>query len=88
MYSNLPSSFIRRVTFDNLDIESRNFCHLYYKHATGSVFEDIAFRHVRGKVSGASVIDDTPDRPFRNLVFEDVSLVGETSPRVVSLAMP
>ncbi|MBP5544431.1 MAG: hypothetical protein ILM98_10160 [Kiritimatiellae bacterium] len=79
---------IRRVTFDNLDIESRNFCHLYYKHATGSVFEDIAFRHVRGKVSGASVIDDTPDRPFRNLVFEDVSLVGETSPRVVSLAMP
>ena len=71
---------IRHVVFEDLDIESRNFCHIYYKFATGSVFEDIAFRRVRGKVSGASVIEDTPERPFRNLVFERIMLAGETSP--------
>ncbi len=79
---------IRRITVENLDIESRNFCHLYYKHATGSVFEDIAFRRVRGKVSGPSVIEDTPERPFLGLVFEDIALAGESSPRVVFPATP
>ena len=79
---------VRRISFEDVDLEARNFCHLYYKHSTESVFEDILFRHIRGKVSDPSVFDDTPKRPFRNLVFEDVSLVGETSPRVVSLAMP
>ena len=79
---------IRRVAFENLDIESRHFCHLYYKHATGSVFEDIAFRCVRGKVSGPSVIEDTPERPFLDLVFEDIALAGESSPRVVFPATP
>ena len=75
---------IRRVTFENLDIESRNFCHIYYKHATGSVFEDLAFRRVLGKVSGPSIIEDTPDRPFQNLMFEEISLAGETSTRIVA----
>ena len=74
---------IRRIFLENLDIESRNFCHIYYKHGRECVFEDIAFRHVRGKVSGPSVIEDAPDRPFRNLVFEDVELEGETSPRIM-----
>ena len=79
---------IRRVAFEDLDIEARTFCHLYYKHATGSVFEDLAFRRVRGKVSGASVIEDTPERPFRNLVFEGIMLAGETSPRIVTTYTP
>ena len=79
---------IRRVAFEDLDIEARTFCHLYYKHATGSVFENIALRRVRGKVSGASVIEDTPERPFRNLVFEDIMLAGETSPRIVTTDTP
>ena len=79
---------IRRVSFDRLDVEARTFCHIYYKFATGSVFEDIAFRHVRGKVAGPSSIDDTPDRPFRGLVFEDVALEGETSPRVQPATKP
>ena len=79
---------IRRVSFDRLDVEARTFCHIYYKFATGSVFEDIAFRRVRGKVAGPSRIDDTPDRPFRGLVFEDVALEGETSPRVTPATKP
>ena len=77
---------IRRVSLENLDIEARNFCHIYYRYGRECVFEDIAFRHVRGKVSGPSVIEDTSDRPFRNLVFEDVELEGETSPRVLKTA--
>ena len=77
---------IRRVSLENLDVEARNFCHIYYRHGRECVFEDIAFRHVRGKVSGPSVIEDTSDRPFRNLVFEDVALEGETAPRVLETA--
>lgn len=65
---------IRRVVFEDFDIEARIFCHIYYKHATGSVFEDIRFRRVSGKVAAPSVIEDTPDRPFKNLVFEDIML--------------
>ena len=32
----------------------------------------------------AAVFDDKPERPFRNLRFDDVQLEGETSPRVVN----
>ena len=77
---------IRRVSLENLDVEARNFCHIYYRYGRECVFEDLAFRHVRGKVSGPSVIEDTSDRPFRNLVFEDVALEGETAPRVLETA--
>ena len=77
---------IRRISLENLDVEARNFCHIYYRHGRECVFEDIAFRHVRGKVSEPSVIEDTSDRPFRNLVFEDVELEGETAPRVLKTA--
>ena len=77
---------IRRISLENLDVEARNFCHIYYRHGRECVFEGIAFRHVRGKVSEPSVIEDTSDRPFRNLVFEDVALEGETSPRVLKTA--
>ena len=31
-----------------------------------------------------SILDDTPARPFKNLLFEDVRLEGETSPRVTN----
>lgn len=41
-----------------------------------------------GEVSGASVIEDTPERPFLDLVFEDIALAGESSPRIVSPATP
>ncbi len=70
---------VRRVSFEDFDIEARNFCHVYYRRSTESVFEDIHFRRIRGKVSAPSVFDDTPERPFRNLTFEDVVLEGETS---------
>ena len=73
---------IRRVTFEDMDIEARGFCKFYYKFATESVFEDILFRDVRGTVREPSIFDDTPERPFRNLRFEGVRLDGETSPRV------
>jgi polygalacturonase len=74
---------IRRVSFEDLDIDARGFCKFYYKFATGGVFEDIRFRRVRGTVREPSFFDDAPDRPFRNLGFEDVDLSGETSPRVI-----
>ena len=70
---------VRRVSFEDFDIEARNFCHIYYRHSTESVFEDIHFRRIRGKVSAPSVFDDTPKRPFRNFTFEDVVLKGETA---------
>ena len=70
---------VRHVSFEDFDIEARNFCHIYYRHSTESVFDDIHFRRIRGKVSAPSVFDDTPERPFRNLTFEDVALEGETS---------
>ena len=65
-----------------MQIDAKGFCKFYYKHATDSVFDGIAFRQVRGRVREPSIFDDTPKRPFRNLVFEDVKLEGETSPRV------
>ena len=70
------------VSFENLEIDAKGFCKFYYKYATGSVFEEISFRHVRGKVREPSIFDDTPERPFRNLRFVDVRIAGETSPRV------
>ncbi len=73
---------IRRISLEDLDIDARGFCKFYYKFATDGVFEDIRFRHVRGTVRELSVFDDTPERPFRNLVFDDVDIAGETSPRI------
>ena len=75
---------IRRVGFEDIDIEARAFCKFYYKFATGSVFEDIAFRRVRGTVREPSVFDDSPERPFLRLRFDDVRLDGETSPRAAA----
>ena len=73
---------IRRIAFEDLDIDALGFCKFYYKHATGSVFDDISFHRVRGNVREPSIFDDTPDRPFRNLEFTDIHLAGETSPRI------
>ena len=73
---------IRRISMEDLDIDARGFCKFYYKFATDGVFEDIRFRHVRGTVREPSVFDDTPERPFRNLAFDDVDIAGETSPRI------
>lgn len=73
---------IRRISMEDLDIDARGFCKFYYKFATDGIFEDIRFRHVRGTVREPSVFDDTPERPFRNLVFDDVDIAGETSPRI------
>ena len=36
-----------------------------------------------GRVREPSVFDDTPERPFRNLRFDDVRIEGETSSRVL-----
>lgn len=74
---------IRRISFEDLDLEALGFCKFYYKFATDGVFEDISFRHVRGSVREPSIFDDTPERPFRNLAFKDVVLEGESSERVV-----
>ena len=73
---------ISRIFFENFDIEAKGFCKFYYRKATGSVFDGLHFRHVRGKVKAESIFDDTPERPFRNLRFEDVKIEGETSRRV------
>ena len=73
---------ISNVTFEDVKLDAKGFCKFYYKHATHSVFDGITFRHVRGRVREPSIFDDKPDRPFRNLRFEDVRLNGETSPRV------
>ena len=73
---------ISNISFRDMQIDAKGFCKFYYKHATDSVFDGIAFRQVRGRVREPSIFDDTPKRPFRNLVFEDVKLEGETSPRV------
>ncbi len=75
---------ISRISFENMEIDAKGFCKFYYKMATESVFDGISFRHVRGKVREPSIFDDKPERPFRNLRFEDVMLDGETSPRVSS----
>ena len=75
---------ITNVSFENLEIDAKGFCKFYYKKATGSVFDGITFRHVRGRVREPSIFDDTPERPFRNIVFENVKLEGETSPRIVN----
>ena len=75
---------ITNVSFENMEIAARGFCKFYYKQATGSVFDGITFRHVRGRVREPSIFDDTPERPFRNIVFENVKLEGETSPRIVN----
>ena len=72
---------ISRISFENMEIEAKGFCKFYYKFATHSVFDDISFRRIRGKVREPSIFDDTPERPFKNLRFEDVLLEGETSPR-------
>ena len=74
---------ISNISFDGMQVEARRFCKFYYRHATGSVFDGITFRNVRGKVLEGSIFDDTPARPFRNLRFENVRLEGETSERVV-----
>ena len=76
---------ITRISFENIEIDAKGFCKFYYKHATHSVFDGIAFRHVRGKVREPSIFDDKPARPFRNLRFEDVLIDGETSRRVIGL---
>ncbi len=75
---------ITNVSFENMEIDAKGFCKFYYKQATGSVFDGITFRHVRGRVREPSIFDDTPERPFRNIVFENVKLEGETSPRIVN----
>ncbi len=75
---------ISNISFEDMEIEAKGFCKFYYKLATESVFDSIRFRHVRGKVREPSIFDDKPDRPFRNLVFDDVRIDGETSPRVVA----
>ena len=74
---------ISRISFEDMDIDAKGFCKFYYRNATNSVFDTISFSRVRGKVREPSIFDDTPKRPFRNLVFEDVKLEGETSPRVI-----
>lgn len=74
---------ISRILFENFDIEAKGFCKFYYRKATGSVFDGLHFKHVRGKVKAESIFDDTPERPFRNLRFEDVKIEGETSRRVL-----
>ena len=74
---------ISRIRFEDMEIEAKGFCKFYYKMAKGSVFDGISFRHVRGKVREPSIFDDTPERPFRNLRFEDVKLDGEKSVRVL-----
>ena len=79
---------IHRISFEDLDIDALAFCKFYYKFATDGVFEDISFRRVRGVVREPSIFDDTPERPFRNLVFDDVRLVGETSLRVSAMRVP
>ena len=77
---------ISRISFEDMEIDTKGFCKFYYKHATESVFDGITFRHVRGKVREPSIFDDTRDRPFLNLRFEDVRLDGETSPRIVGMS--
>jgi hypothetical protein len=66
-----------------MEIDAKIFCKFYYRFATHSVFDGISFRRIRGKVRGSSIFDDTQERPFKNLRFKDVSLDGETSPRIV-----
>ena len=75
---------ISRISFENIEIDAKGFCKFYYKFATHSVFDDISFRNIHGKVREPSIFDDTPERPFKNLRFEDVLLEGETSPRIVT----
>ncbi len=75
---------ISRLSFENMEIDAKGFCKFYYKFATHSVFDDISFRNIHGKVREPSIFDDTPERPFKNLRFEDVLLEGETSPRIVT----
>ena len=41
---------ISRIAFSGIEIDAQRFCRFYYKHATGSVFDGLSFRHVRGKV--------------------------------------
>jgi len=77
---------ISRISFENMEIDAKSFCKFYYKVATHSVFDGISFRHVRGKVREPSSFEDTPERPFRNLRFDDVWIEGETSPRVRNMA--
>lgn len=81
--SSEPGVRIEDVSFENLDIDARGFCKFYYRSATNSVFDGISFRHVRGKVAAPSIFDDTKERPFRNLLFHDVQIKGEKSPRVL-----
>ena len=73
---------ITNVSFEDVSLDAKGFCKFYYKHATGSVFDGITFRRVRGKVREPSIFDDKPARPFKNIRFEDVLIEGETSPRV------
>ena len=75
---------ITNIGFTNLYVEAEALCRFYYKHATHSIFDGIAFRHVRGKVGKPSIFEDTPSRPFRNMRFDDVLLDGENSPRIIA----
>ena len=79
-----PGVDISRISFEDMDIDAKGFCKFYYRTATNSVFDAISFSRVRGKVREPSILDDTPARPFKNLLFEDVRLEGETSPRVTN----
>ena len=75
---------ITNVGFTNLTVDAKGFCKFYYKTGTKSVFDGITFSHVRGRVRGPSIFEDTPQRPFLNLRFDDVRLEGESSPRILS----
>ena len=65
---------IRRISFEDMDIDARGFAKFYYKFAQESVFEDISFRNIRGSVAEPSIFEDTPERPFRNIQFENVGI--------------
>ena len=79
-----PGVDISRISFEDMKIDAKGFCKFYYWSATNSVFDAISFNRVRGRVREPSILDDTPARPFKNLLFEDVRLEGETSPRVTN----
>ena len=73
---------IRNISFENLDVDALGFCKFYYWMATNSVFDGIRFKNVRGNVREESIFEDTQERPFLNLAFDNVRLEGETSTRI------
>lgn len=77
-----PGVSIRDISFENVEIDAKVFNKFYYRGATEAVFDGIRFCNVRGKVSEKSVYEDEPDRPFKNLVFENVDLDSPSGPVV------